>query len=200
MARQTTGADRPVILTVWKRSGRGLGAGPLDLLAIHKREATACEVLRPKDRGDLYERHSGRAAGDRRLPWPPEMQLLARRVRQRQDAATELYDLLEESPPWREAAHRFEAADRAVLPRVAREVLGVSREEQGDWTDRSEPAGIRAASCLDRRCRGTRCTCDARRFHACRVDAGLRLDASHSARGCCQQHGRSTSPGVQHRA
>jgi Zn-dependent peptidase ImmA (M78 family) len=63
------------------------------------------------------------------------MQLLARRVRQRQDAAAELYGLLEEPPPWQEAAPRFDTTDRADLARVARVLLGVGRQEQADWAE-----------------------------------------------------------------
>ena len=32
-------------------------------------------------------------------PWPPAMNLLARRVRERQEDAVELYELLDQAPP-----------------------------------------------------------------------------------------------------
>lgn len=70
------------------------------------------------------------------LPWPPEMQLLARRIRERQEAAVDLYDLLEERPPWPQASHQLRVADHATLPAHARTVLGVSREEQEHWGER----------------------------------------------------------------
>ena len=67
-------------------------------------------------------------------PWPPAMQVLARRVRARQDAAAELYDLLEESPPWLDAVSRF-AVDRPLLATITRQELGVTFDEQTSWRD-----------------------------------------------------------------
>ncbi len=74
------------------------------------------------------------------------MQLLARRVRHRQEAAAELYEDLEESPPWRDVARRFERAGRANparLARVVRELLGVTRQEQMSWAASDEYAPLR---------------------------------------------------------
>jgi Zn-dependent peptidase ImmA (M78 family)/transcriptional regulator with XRE-family HTH domain len=73
------------------------------------------------------------------LPWPAAMQLLARRIRDRQEAAVELYEALGQPPPWLEAVKTFEAADLASLPQVARTVLGVSRDEQRGWADDYAP-------------------------------------------------------------
>lgn len=67
-------------------------------------------------------------------PWPPEMQVLARRIRTRQDAAAEIYDLLEEEPPWTEVV-RAVSGDRASFPEVARTLLAISVEEQASWQD-----------------------------------------------------------------
>ena len=72
-------------------------------------------------------------------PWPAAMQLLVRRIRERQDAATELYEALEEPPPWIARAKEFIARDRKSLPRVAREVLGVGQEEQANWSEQYAP-------------------------------------------------------------
>jgi Zn-dependent peptidase ImmA (M78 family) len=69
-------------------------------------------------------------------PWPPEMQALVRRVRDRQDAAAELYETLDETSPWIEAREELRAAGRP-LPELARELLGVSREEQFSWRDQA---------------------------------------------------------------
>jgi len=71
-----------------------------------------------------------------RPPWPPEMILLARRVRRRQDAAADLYDELDETPPWTESARRFSHAatvDPDELAREARTALGVTRGDQTLW-------------------------------------------------------------------
>jgi Zn-dependent peptidase ImmA (M78 family)/transcriptional regulator with XRE-family HTH domain len=72
-------------------------------------------------------------------PWPAAMQLLVRRIRERQDAAIELYEALDEAPPWTIEASRFVAGDLASLSRTARAALGISREEQGAWSDKYAP-------------------------------------------------------------
>lgn len=76
-----------------------------------------------------------RLPGAPELPWPPPMLLLSRRVRDRQDAAVELYESLEEPSPWPAASRRFKTNDRRELPRVARDVLGVTQDQQESWTD-----------------------------------------------------------------
>lgn len=72
-------------------------------------------------------------------PWPAPMRLLARRIRERQDAAIELYEALDEAPPWTANAQGLVARDRASLPRLAREVLGVGRDEQTSWSEKYAP-------------------------------------------------------------
>lgn len=72
-------------------------------------------------------------------PWPAEMRLLARRIRERQDAAIELYEALDDAPPWIANARSFVARDRTSLPRLAREVLGVGRDEQTSWSEEYAP-------------------------------------------------------------
>lgn len=82
-------------------------------------------------------------------PWPPEMQLLQRRVRRRQGAATELYEDLEERPPWPVAAQWFRDSVGTARPRAsalasaARELLGVTREAQTEWARADEYAPLR---------------------------------------------------------
>lgn len=71
-------------------------------------------------------------------PWPSEMRVLARRVRQRQEAAAELHDVLDEVPAW-PAASRALKVGRRALPAAVREALGISVEEQTSWRD---PAGF----------------------------------------------------------
>lgn len=69
-------------------------------------------------------------------PWPREMRALARRVRARQTAAVELYDLLDEDPPW--PLFDLEYADTPMqLAARAREALGIPLDAQRSWQDRS---------------------------------------------------------------
>jgi Zn-dependent peptidase ImmA (M78 family) len=76
-------------------------------------------------------------------PWPPEMNLLARRVRDRQEAAIELYEALEMEPPWVAVAHDLANVGRAI-PEFARHSLGIGLVEQADWRDQSGYTGLRA--------------------------------------------------------
>ena len=69
-------------------------------------------------------------------PWPPEMQVLARRIRIRQDAAAELYDLIEEEPPWAEVVGAI-SGDRGSYWKVVRRLLGIGLEEQASWQDQA---------------------------------------------------------------
>lgn len=96
----------------------------------------------------LFRRLPGAPA----LPWGPEMRLLARGIRQRQQAAVEIYDALEEDPPWLDVAQRLQAADQRELSSVARELLGVEREGNEEpiapyqslrlWVDAVEALGV----------------------------------------------------------
>jgi Zn-dependent peptidase ImmA (M78 family) len=85
------------------------------------------------------ERQFRRLPGAPEPPWPPEMQVLARRILRSQAAAAELYETLEEAPPWVSARQEF-AKSRESHPAAARELLGVSIEEQANWRD---PTGYR---------------------------------------------------------
>jgi Zn-dependent peptidase ImmA (M78 family) len=75
-------------------------------------------------------------------PWPPEMQLLARRVYERQEAAVELYEALDEAPPWPDVTDDLTAVGRA-LPEFARQLLGVGFDEQTSWRDPSGYTALR---------------------------------------------------------
>lgn len=77
-------------------------------------------------------------------PWPPEMLSLARRVRHRQEAASELYGMLDEAPPWSEALEQLRVADLDAMARSARLTLGIDFEEQSSWRDGSGYAPLRA--------------------------------------------------------
>lgn len=72
-------------------------------------------------------------------PWPPDLRKLARRVSDRQDAAVEIYELIEESPPWENA--RTGMSEGRDAAKRARAALGISLEEQFAWTD---PVGYEA--------------------------------------------------------
>jgi Zn-dependent peptidase ImmA (M78 family) len=76
-------------------------------------------------------------------PWPPEMQLLARRVRDRQEAAVELYEALEEAPPWTEVAENLTVVGRSI-PEYVRHLLEVGFQEQTEWRDPSGYKPLRA--------------------------------------------------------
>jgi Zn-dependent peptidase ImmA (M78 family) len=71
------------------------------------------------------------------------MQVLARRVRERQDAAAELYEVREEPPPWPDAVRRF-LVDRHLLATMTRQELGVTFDEQTSWRDYQGYAPLRA--------------------------------------------------------
>jgi len=77
-----------------------------------------------------------RVPGAPEPPWPSEMLLLVRRVRERQEAAAELYGLLEEEPAWTRTRESFA---RGELPRpdLARQALAIDIEEQTAWRDSS---------------------------------------------------------------
>jgi transcriptional regulator with XRE-family HTH domain len=75
-----------------------------------------------------------RLPGTPEPPWGPEVQLTTRRVSERQEVAREIYKALEESPPWTAASDRLVRTDKDSLPAVVREMLGVSRKEQANWS------------------------------------------------------------------
>lgn len=85
-----------------------------------------------------------RLPGTPKPPWGPEVQLTARRVTERQQVAVEIYDALEDEPPWPKAAQRFLNVPRDSLPNVARDALGVSREDQQENWPRDGFAPFRA--------------------------------------------------------
>jgi Zn-dependent peptidase ImmA (M78 family) len=92
---------------------------------------------------DPQEAQFRRLPGAPAPPWPSEMNLLARRVRDRQEAAAELHDSLDQEPPWVEVASDLASVGRA-LPEFARHRLGVSFDEQRAWNDPAGYRGLRA--------------------------------------------------------
>jgi Zn-dependent peptidase ImmA (M78 family) len=122
-----------------------------DLLTLRQAERAADAYERPlaslflpaPPQEEPQEVQFRRLPGTPTPPWPPAMRFLARRTTERQEAAIELYDALDESPPWVEVAKGLaeeSAAEKTRrLSRVARDLLGVTVEEQEEWTDRYAP-------------------------------------------------------------
>jgi Zn-dependent peptidase ImmA (M78 family)/transcriptional regulator with XRE-family HTH domain len=77
-----------------------------------------------------------RLPGAPALPWPPAMRSLSRRIRSRQEAAADLYDALDDEPPWQSVEITYDHDPEAMAARV-REVLGITLDEQCSWLDRS---------------------------------------------------------------
>jgi Zn-dependent peptidase ImmA (M78 family) len=104
--------------------------------ARHYERPLATFFLPEPPREETPEAQFRRLPGAPAPPWPPQMRALARRIRGRQEAAAELYDLLDEQPPWT----TFEAPyqdDPEALATGVRELLGISLAEQKQWRDRS---------------------------------------------------------------
>lgn len=74
-----------------------------------------------------------RLPGTPEPPWGPEVQLAARKVMERQQVALEIYEALDEDPPWLEFSKQFLNVPADTLTAVAREALGISRGEQREW-------------------------------------------------------------------
>ena len=85
-----------------------------------------------------------RLPGTPEPPWGPEVQLTTRRVSERQQIALEIYEALEDAPPWPKAAQRFANVPRDSLASVARDTLGVSREDQQENWPKDDFAPFRA--------------------------------------------------------
>lgn len=103
--------------------------------AVYERPLAALFLPEPP-REEPQEAQFRRLPGAPEPPWPPEMLALARRVRDRQEAAVELYEAVEEEPPWTSAAEDLTLAGRA-LPELARQALGIGFDEQTSWRDQS---------------------------------------------------------------
>ena len=101
---------------------------------VYRRPLAALFVARPP-KEDPPEAQFRRLPGAPSLPWNYEMHTLARRIRERQDAAVEIYDFLEEDPPWPsvQIGYSADSAEQGALARVA---LGVGLDEQKAWRDR----------------------------------------------------------------
>lgn len=102
---------------------------------VYRRPLAALFVSTPPEE-DPPEAQFRRLPGAPSLPWNYEMHTLARRIGERQDAAVELYDFLEEDPPWLsvQIGHSDDSAEQGALTRAA---LGVRLDEQKAWGDRN---------------------------------------------------------------
>lgn len=76
------------------------------------------------------------------LPWPPSVALLTRRIQQRQDDARELYELLEEPPPWIDSQFVVHE-DATESAHSVRRALDITVREQQSWRDRAGFKGLR---------------------------------------------------------
>ena len=102
---------------------------------VYRRPLAALFVSTPPEE-DPPEAQFRQLPGAPSLPWNYEMHTLARRIRERQDAAVELYDFLEEEPPW-PSVQIGQSDDSAEQGALARAALGVGLDEQKAWGDRN---------------------------------------------------------------
>jgi Zn-dependent peptidase ImmA (M78 family) len=108
---------------------------------VYERPLAALFMPEPPDE-EPQEAQFRRLPGAPAPPWPPAMQLLARRVRERQEAAVELYETLEEEPPWLDVV-RVVVQVRTAAPEFARQLLGIDFDEQAGWRDQSGYTALR---------------------------------------------------------
>lgn len=110
---------------------------------VYGRSLAALFVPTPPDE-EPQEVQFRRLPGTPEPPWGPEVQLTARRVTERQQIALEIYEALEDAPAWPKVAQRFLNVARDSLATVAREALGVSREDQQENWPKDQFAPFRA--------------------------------------------------------
>jgi len=113
-----------------------------DLLTLRQAEMAAAVYERPlaalflpnPPAEEPQEVQFRRLPGTPEPPWGPEIQLTARRVERRQQAALELYEAVEEPPPWPDVSRQLVGVPRDSLATQVRSMLGVSREAQRQWS------------------------------------------------------------------
>lgn len=123
-----------------------------DLLTLRQAEKLAAFYGRPlaalflpsPPHEEPQEAQFRRLPGAPEPPWPPEMVKLIRRVRQRQEAADEILDTLEEAPDWPHIAQWLSTFHPDRLASELRDRLGVSLEAQLGWNDPQGYSGLRA--------------------------------------------------------
>ena len=109
---------------------------------VYQRPLAALFLASPPKEEPL-EAQFRRLPGAPNLPWEYEMHALAHRVRERQDAAAELYDLLEEESPWISLTGGT-SDNPAELAAWTRTEVGVNADEQFSWRDWSGYLPLRA--------------------------------------------------------
>lgn len=117
------GGERPLTLRQAEQAARVFGR-PFAVLFLPEP---------PKE--EPAEAQFRRLPGAPTPPWPPAMHLLARTVTERQEAASEIYEELDERPAWLDVDFRF-ADDPRVLADDLRLVLGITVDAQRSWRDR----------------------------------------------------------------
>src|SRR5215218_446136 len=101
---------------------------------VYERPLAALFAPEPP-REEPQEAQFRRLPGAPEPPWPSEMIGLVRRVRQRQEAAVELLELLDDHPVWPEVLNELSGVRTGTAARVVRNRLGISLEEQASWRD-----------------------------------------------------------------
>lgn len=100
-------------------------------------ERKLSDLFRPEPPTEApLEAQFRRLPGAPPLPWPPEMRALSRRIRDRQEAAVELLDLVGEEPTW-PTVEVPTARNPAAAADSMRKLLGISLKEQRSWRDRA---------------------------------------------------------------
>lgn len=103
--------------------------------AAHAYERPLVDLFRPEPPLEAPdEAQFRRLPGAPALPWPPAMRALARRLRGRQEAATEIYELIGDTPPWEEV-ELPSSRNAASTARGMRQFLDISIDEQLSWQD-----------------------------------------------------------------
>lgn len=128
------GAERGDLLLTLRQAEKAAEVYERPLVDLFRPEA-------PQEEPD--EAKFRRLPGAPELPWPPEMKALVRRIRKRQDAAAELYELLDEQPVWLTVEQLPGSEDPETAAVAARTLLGVSVDEQRAWQDRDGYTGLR---------------------------------------------------------
>ncbi|HVC07142.1 MAG TPA: XRE family transcriptional regulator [Solirubrobacterales bacterium] len=108
---------------------------------VYERPLAALFAPEPPEE-EPQEAQFRRLPGAPEPPWPSEMIGLSRRVRERQEAAADLLDLLDEEPVWPEVNETLNAPPEAAAEMI-RGRLGISLAEQASWRDRSGYAPLR---------------------------------------------------------
>ena len=109
---------------------------------VYRRPLAMLFVSKPPDE-ESSETVFRRLRGAPALPWTYEMHTLIRRVRERQEAAVEIYDLLDEAPPWPSLEFAL-PTDGEELAAQTRAMLGISLDEQHGWLDHRGYRPLRA--------------------------------------------------------